>query len=130
MEEPGLRSTGHWCRLSTWLLPVSHGGCTGTGPTHETLQPQFIHIYRDRERNVCLSDENSQNNNEKSSVNQDNDDSNVVLIIANSRCRFIHHLQNKRCEHISHGPVFSKQKVKVKLNVFIFSFLDNVKTVR
>lgn len=42
--EPGVRSTGHWCRLPTRLLPVSHGGCAGTGPTHDTLQPQFIHI--------------------------------------------------------------------------------------
>lgn len=27
--EPGLRSTGHWCLLSTRLLPGSHGGCAG-----------------------------------------------------------------------------------------------------
>lgn len=125
MEEPGLRSTGQWCRLPTWLLPVSHGGCAGTGPTHDTLQPQFIHIYRDRERIVCSSGENSQNDKEYPSVNNADNDANVVLKLANSRCRFIGHLQNKRCEHISHGLVFSGQKVKVKLNLFISPFLED-----
>lgn len=50
--EPGLRSPGHRCLLSTWLLPVSHGGCAETWPTHDTLQPQVIHTWK-RGRQLC-----------------------------------------------------------------------------
>lgn len=54
--EPGLRSPGHWCLLSTRLLPVSHGGCEGTWPTHDVLQPQVIHTWN-RGRELRSSDE-------------------------------------------------------------------------
>lgn len=47
-----LRSPGHRCLLSTWLLPVSHRGCAETWPTHDTLQPQVIHTWN-RGRQLC-----------------------------------------------------------------------------
>lgn len=68
----------------TWLLPVSHGGCAGTGPTHDTLQPQFIHICREGERDMFARQ-----------VKQVKRPRKLHHCVANSRRRFICHLQKK-----------------------------------
>lgn len=36
---------------------ASHGGCAGTWPTHDNLQPQVIHTWNRGENNFCSSGE-------------------------------------------------------------------------
>lgn len=120
--EPGLRSTGHWCRSPLGSSQSATEAAQVPGPlTTLYSRNSFTSAGTGRETFAHQV---------KTAAAKTNSVDDFDASLIRSLCRFIRHLQKERCERISNGPVCSGQHVKVKVSLFISLLLDNLKTAR